>query len=227
MFETPIKISCEHPVVEKWFPIYPANKRKEDLIKKFDLNIKISKEQAHPKRCPGIMDIISYGYIVPSWCEMHFEIRNEEIIRFGTHANMALETNIWNTPTMKKTNENSNWCGGWVKITNPWRIKTTNDTKIIINKVPFRNDDIFESSEGLLESSWMSGMHIFLKLTKRDGSYIIPAGTPLFQFFPIKTGSFKLQFQKESLRDLERELESEPLGLIKRYNKFKYKYQFK
>jgi hypothetical protein len=227
VFETPIKISCEHPIVEKWFPIYPANKRKEDLIKKFDLDIKTPKLEAHPKRCPGIMDIISYGYIVPSWCDMYFDIRNGEIVSFGTHARMPLNSDIWNKPTIKKTNENSHWCGGWVKIENPWYIKTTPDTKIIINKVPFRNDDIFESSEGLSESSWMPGMHIFLKLTKKDGSYVIPAGTPLFQFFPIKTGSFKLEFQKESLNDPEKSSESEVLGILRRYNKFKYKYSFK
>ncbi len=134
---------------------------------------------------------------------------------------------IWDSERMKKTNENSHWCGGYIKITSPWHIWTPPDTKLILDKLPYKNEDIFECAMGLYDSNALQELNLFIKVTKKEGSYLIPAGTPLYQIYPIKTGSFTLQYSEADVQDRENSLMDKFRATLKRYNKNKFKYRFK
>ena len=91
----------------------------------------------------------------------------------------------------------------------------------------FKNEDIFECAMGLYDSNALQERNLFIKVTKKEGSYLIPAGTPLYQIYPIKTGSFTLQYSEADVQDRENYLMDKVRATLKRYNKNKFKYRFK
>lgn len=224
IFSEEIKFFCKRKEILEKYPIYLAQKRHDDLIEKFQLNEKTHITQGHEKRCPGIMDIIFYGYIVPSWSDISILVKDNQIAsiifadRDTQYSLFAPKSNI---------NVNSNWCSGHLKITNPWNIKTEKNTNVIYDRLPYKNENIFEAATGLYDSSIDHQMHIFLKITNKDGHYMIKAGTPLLQIFPIKTASFKMTFVDKELQLDKQNYNDKFLSLLKRYNKKKFKYSFK
>ncbi len=131
MFETKIKVHCLDETIGKKYPIYPARERYADLVDKFELDKKeVNKSTtSHPKRCPGIMDILSYGYIVQNWADLRFIVEDGKLLHVESAMRTLKNIEIWDSERMKKTNENSHWCGGYIKITSPWHIWTPPDTK--------------------------------------------------------------------------------------------------
>jgi len=229
VFETIIKVSCQDPVIAKRYPLYPAKERYADLIEKFELNKKNeNKFHSHPKRCPGIMDIMFYGYIFQTWCDIRFLVDNEKLVHVeASLTDYRAPLEIWDSEAVKKTNENSHWCGGYIKLTSPWHISTPPDTNVILDRLPYKNEDIFECATGLYDTSALQELNVFIKVTKKNGSYLIPAGTPLYQIYPIKTASYKLQYSKKSVDKRELSLMDKFRGTLIKYNKNKFKFKFK
>jgi len=226
MFNEKISFFCKRKEIQEKYPIYPAKKRYEDLVEKFSLNTKISRTEPHPKRCPGIMDIIFYGYIIPSWSDISILVKDENIVsvQFSDRATFFW---LWQNERISNINKNSHWCPGFLKIESPWQVKTTKNTSVIYDRLPYKNDKIFEASSALSDTHVEHQSHIFLNITKKEGHYLIPAGTPLMQILPIKTSSFEMVFEKKEFQHPRKSFNDTFLGILKRYNKSKFKFSFK
>ena len=226
MFEEKISFFSEREEVQEKYPIYPAKKRYHDLVEKFNLNTKINKTETHPKRCPGIMDIIFYGYIVPSWSDILIRVKDENILDVN-FSDQRTSFELWQHEQIANVNKNSNWCPGFIKIASPWQVKTTKNTCAIYDRLPFKNETIFEAASGLLDTHVEHQTHIFLNITKKDGTYLIHAGTPLIQILPIKKSSFSMVIEKKGFEHPRKYFNDTFLGSLNRYNKSKFKFTFK
>lgn len=149
--------------------------------------------------CKPFTDTFETGYIQESWCDIHVGIGPDETLRYSQSATPAIMTQRGNSDTSKQLQLPKHFYpmefawhqpyvaelpkGYSMMVTHPlnhWTLPFVTLTGIIDN-----DSFVYESANNMLPFnfySWFTG--------------IIPAGTPLFQFIPIKRDKWKRSLQQ-------------------------------
>lgn len=189
---------CSNDYVKNNFPIYPAKKRLSEFRKQKEWNTSNTKLndliQGHVKNCPGIMDIIKAGYIIPAWKDFLVDVKDNKIrIQTIQVEGNNLEITIWNDPS-RIINEDDSWCDEVVKLNSPWICKSK--ALILFKSIAYNKNSFFEVYEGIVDPNTHPGQDIFLKFKREDAQYFIKAGTPLAQIIPFNINTnFELNLE--------------------------------
>ena len=195
----------KQPVIEFWptyegltefVPIVPAKNYLPEWWKK--LNIKqdvvyLETKTASTgtiKRCPGIMDILNHGWVIPAWCDMAIKVKGREKLEWdmsdqrftahGHHHNQFLD----HLPT------NIQQKYFWVfKPTSPWYVKTSPGYSILQLDPFYFFNEYFDSSWGIQDADFYHNLNPLL-LIKQNCNFVIERGTPLAVIYPYKREEF-------------------------------------
>jgi hypothetical protein len=198
----------------KWFSELPLNNRKfkyqtnpenqYELINDFN--------KVNIKKCLGIQEFLSTGYIIPSWCDFIF--REEE--NGGLYINW-MEDYFGETSYESHADEqfsnmpNKPIYGHFGKIYTPWIIKTDPGVSCLITHPWWHRNKSFTSSTGIVHSDvspfkipWFFEWNYKIE-TKMNvenintEKQVVPKGEPLMLIIPFyrKTFSSKINYISE------------------------------
>ena len=74
-----------------------------------------------------------------------------------------------------------------IKISLPWSVSIPQGWKLMAIPVPYPDMTEFTAVHGILEAGELYDINAIIKVNQLDKEFTIFAGTPLFQFIPIKT----------------------------------------
>jgi len=193
---TTLNFHCVSYFIKETFPIYPAKKTISEFRKNkkwTDNSNRINdRVNGHVKHCPGIIDIIQSGYIVPAWKDFLVEVKDNKII-IEAMDNDSLAITVWSLPN-HIINEDETWCDVVVKLSSPWFCKS--EALILFKNIPYGKNHFFEAYEGVLDTNVHNEQNIFLKFKRKNAKYFIKAGTPLVQIIPLTTNNrFKINLK--------------------------------
>lgn len=163
----------------------PAVKFLPDWYTKMESKIEEGLSYSHNKTmkmCFGVVDLFSYGYIIPAFCD--FDV-------YWNNGNLKIETN-WPKEFISAFPESQfkeyalpeGHVRSMLKITLPWRVETSANTSILVAKPKWRNLN-FEVYEGMVDSdAYVNHIHAIISFGKEE-KVSIKRGQPLIQIIPL------------------------------------------
>lgn len=187
------------PGVAEMFPILPA---KEVLPKWLQAarieHLKGDKRNQTITRCPGVIDVLTTGFVVTTWHDFDIEITDHNISliipdKVLTEMLEKDSLQIQSGDGMAKFIPQRPWSQKSIlKINTPYQIIAPKGLKFLMIPLPYTDFFSFESNTGILDPAYSSEMNVqgFLNLGK--GTYSFKAGTPIAQLIPLSSESFEL-----------------------------------
>lgn len=200
-----IKFVCLIPEVAKAMPIVPASKIHYKWAKKAADDFKQQRDSAgvagsvrHIARCPGIAKVAKVGWVQRSWQDISIQTDGTGGFGWGTPINQSTMTVghefKWDYVSHHSADSiepfgliKNGTLPTIVKIQSPWIVYIPKGYYLMCIPIPYSDDPRFTSTIGLLD-----GDHgpIFLNAQLYwhclDSQEVIPAGTPLAQYYLIK-----------------------------------------
>lgn len=149
----------------------------------------------HIARCPGIIDVLTTGYVVTAWHDIAVRSGPSSLETFAPDT--ALEQ-LLDKPALQvqmgdgiaKHMPKRPWSNKSIlKINTPWHIIA--DCKFMMLPMPYTDQFEFESCIGILDPSVSSEINV-QGYVNGQGEFTIRAGTPLCQIIPISQHKYNL-----------------------------------
>jgi hypothetical protein len=174
----------------------------------------------HLKMCMPFLDAISGGYIQKTWCDINIVIDDDnrtvdyfwsagpKIIGHRDHLNIPINESLRSLEMI------------WII---PWLPKVPEDYSLFVTHPCNRLDLPFTTLTGIIDADdfYHIGFGQLPFYLNRSFNGIIPAGTPMFQMFPIKREKWKSKnhiFNQDEREQKEYTARKEFFGVYK--NKF-------
>ena len=158
-------------------------------------------ERGTVKTCPGIADFFKVGYVIPLWCDLYVTVKAD-----GTWT--------WHTPMDTfQFQEHPSWqftehlsiearknIALVVKAQCPWYVKTPKGVSLLQLPMSYHFDPNFSLLSGIIQSD----VHHYLNqqlVIHNIGETMIPRGTPLGMYIPIKRQKYNLIVRQETKED--------------------------
>jgi hypothetical protein len=189
--------------IPKWFSDTPTISRASKCPFRYlaDNFLQVDKK-VNVKGCPGIIDYVSSGYIVPSW--NNFLARNDNgKLYFNWEHQLGEDYTLHESDTQASglTEEEKPLYQGFHKISTPWYIKTSPGVSCLVTHPTWHREKRFTSVSGVMHTDkspmplkWFFEWNQELKndmtadnITKEQ---IIEKGTPLILITPFVRSKF-------------------------------------
>jgi hypothetical protein len=142
------------------------------------------------KKCMPVFDVITAGYIIPTYCDVWVTQRNG--MPYYEWADVGLAPITWHPTWQTKGHPDSSDFIESPKFLNPWSIKTPPGYSLLVIPPTHHNLQI-KILEGIVDTdSYTSPINFPFHLKSNSFEGLIPAGTPLAQVIPIKRDSWEL-----------------------------------
>lgn len=166
------------------------------------------KEKTHLYRCPGIFDLFTHGYIIPSWHDISFktngegyqwEVPSKELLKLKPNEDIA---SAHSHKTIGKHLPRPKWTHPSVlKLNTPWHVIAPKGVKLLITAVPYPDSYDFEALTGILDPAISTEINIQLNWNIPVGEGRIAAGTPLAHIIPLCEDELKLVVRDKNEHD--------------------------
>lgn len=184
--------------VAESYPIQPAKKVIPEWVKTARQEYQSSddKRQSHISKCPGIIDIMTTGFIVTSPWDM--EIVSTQDNQITTFINPEMETLLGKPPAQTQMGDSlakhipkRPWSNKSIlKVNTPWHIKS--EHKFMMIPIPYTESFGFEACSGILDPSISSEINV-QGYVNGYGTLEIKAGAPLCQLIPITDEKYNFE----------------------------------
>jgi len=185
------------------YPLQPANRYLPDWYKQTKITKHIddkgfAPKPAHAKRCPAIQNEILDGYVLPSWTDIHFEIKHAEVNVVATIGSINnLGPNDWewiqshSKGQIEQMNLNAPTHFGIFKLVSPYYFVTPKGYGLSFRPLPYHLNQNIRILPGMVETDiWHETNFPFefvqnlspMKQTK----FVVKAGEPLGILTPYK-----------------------------------------
>lgn len=162
-----------------------------------------NKKEPSITRCPGIVELMTSGFIVPAWHDIEIHAENT-ISSYAPSSD--LETLLGKPPLQT---QDGNGIAKFIpkrpwshkdilKINTPWHIKS--NLKFLMIPIPYPDSFGFESTIGILDPSISSEINI-QGYINGNGVLDIKAGDPLCQLIPLTEKTYKLVVRDMNTKD--------------------------
>jgi len=138
------------------------------------------------KKCPGITDWLTAGYIISAWSDIDItqsdEYGTNAVLRNGTQGAGSHPPEQCSTMLNQKSNYH-----GTVKLPCKWMIKTRPGWSIMIVPLWYWKDQPWEALPGIIHSdNHHCEVNLNFVIKSNNEKFTITAGTPLAQIIPFK-----------------------------------------
>ena len=155
------------------------------------------------KTCPGILDVLSYGYIIPLWTDfMVTRGPGPEDIRWRIpdNINQAYGPNPQHAATTHPREQIEHYpfsqdtFHGSFKLINPWQIKTPPGYSCYICAPHYNKHPNLSVLSGIIDTDIYHEAHLNTWFTASAGEdKLLPLGMPIAQIIPFKREEFKMK----------------------------------
>lgn len=185
---------------DKWkyihdhYPIKPVKQFKHEYLKQNPIG-----------KCPGMLDLYDYGYILPMWFDLDLTLEpytqwSEQGVRITSKC--ADEFVEWHYAETAKIRPHfpDDFFHSILKLHSPWYVKTSNDYSIIQKDPWFSFDKSYHLAPGTLNTGYCHHIviPIFLRhLAESHDHHQISfrAGEPLCHILPVHRNEFKVDLR--------------------------------
>lgn len=196
-----------------------------------DLDVKKQKIPSL-KKCPGIVDYLQTGVILPAWDDLHFE-------------NTTLKSSEGDKQTLFATDSNGKAVGtahvppqvdpkkmGFdvshnisVKLGFPYRVRTNEDYYTLIKYPWWLGESCYTVVEGITASGFYGILNVNTLWNIEPGmKVVIPKGEPFIHLIPVPTSAVKEKFEIVQYEDMSDEdwknMQKEEFDIL-RHNAYK------
>jgi len=220
-----LKFICLIPEVVKTMPIIPASKinyswfkAATEVFKKQKTNMPPGTTLQHIARCPGIIAVSKNGWIQRSYQDILIHTNGD-----GTSFNWSTPIDQSKHSTEHEWNYNyvshhddktlsiyqdlkPNTLKTTVKIQSPWIVYVPVGYQLLCLPIPYPDDNRFTAAIGIIDGDQGPNfLNVQLFWHSLNSQEVIPAGTPLAQYFLVKKEKVETtieQFTTETLEDL-------------------------
>lgn len=209
----PIEPATKH--IPQWFkdtPRFTLNNEKENM---FDRD-----KDPTVKSCPSFADFHRLGYVMKMWCDSKLTTWYEnDIIQYKWETpNNELEWHfhganqyIDNLPEHAKEQFKFVWKTGC-----PWRVKTPPGVSMIQMPMYYEYSPDFEVLPCIIDTDFHFELNQQV-VVKRLGEIMIPRGTPLCMYIPIRREDYKTTITDET-EELKKQRRISELNIFTRFN---------
>lgn len=202
----PVTFWSENEVINELYPIYPSKKHKRSWVKSCAAAYQKYKDRSANSgkytlltaaKCPGIRNIMEAGYIVQTWCDIVIETKDGKYTaETPEHMNSILEqidykegfvTHFDMRYSPMRIPYGDNNFPAILKFKCPYTFEVQPGYELMILPVAYDENPNFTACMGLtggLNPNF--NVHVYWHV--KEGRVHIPAGTPLCQVIPVKTG---------------------------------------
>lgn len=205
------------PGLKELFPVIPAHQYKPKWVSKARESFKEESKNyegdkfAHIYRCPGIFDLMKYGYIFTLPFDLTIETNGDKETVSYILPSTDLKLLMGTDPL---TAHMDNKIVGFfppkpwsiktiLKITTPWYIIAPKNLKFLIIPIPYSDNYEFEMAPGILDPGLSSEINFQLHWNVVIGKRTIKAGTPICQIIPISEEKYELEVRDATEKDLK------------------------
>ena len=183
--------------VSESYPIQPAHRILPNWVKvaRQEYTSSEDKRVTSVAKCPGIIDIMTSGYIVTSPWDMEIVSKDIDITTF---INPEMESLLGKPPVQTQMGDSISkhipkrpWSNKSIlKINTPWHIKSS--YKFMMIPIPYTESFGFESCIGILDPAISSEINV-QGYINGYGTLEIKAGDPICQLIPITEDNYKFE----------------------------------
>jgi len=157
------------------------------------------------KKCVPVLDMMTAGYIIPTWADIWVTIKDGNCTFYSGDRNMKFGfhpiTQIAHYPANMSA-------GGAHKFENPWSIRTPKGYSCFFMPPAHNPNPYFEVLSGLVDTdNYYAPVNFPFLFKVNEFEGLIPAGTPLVQVIPFKREKWQMKFG-----DSEDEIKSAKIG---------------
>jgi hypothetical protein len=151
----------------------------------FDLNT-----NATVKKCIPVFDVLTAGYIIPTYCDLWVKRNNEGDPIYLNSSGPKIEFHpIIQAPYHPSMNQYP-----YPKWINPWGIKTPKGYSSLFIPPVHSSNNFFTILEGFVDTDkYKAPVNFPFVLNDPEFEGLIPAGTPMVQVIPIKRDSWTIE----------------------------------
>lgn len=146
------------------------------------------------KDCPSTFDFMSKGYIVPMWCDLHLDIKEDGSVSWNTPYNRFIiqhhKDEQYKDYVPKQENDNIVCV---LKLVNPFLCKTTSGYGMIQMPLYYHFNKDYEVMPGVVWTDIHHELNLQM-IIRKPGKYFIERGTPLVQYIPYKREKIKTEY---------------------------------
>lgn len=235
-----LKFECLIPEVAEQMPIIPARKISFRWAKDMIENMKNTQhlwsanvQHTHVAKCPGIALVSRQGWIQRSYQDIYIKTNGTNNFTWNTPLDQSTITvdHEWKYPYINYHPGTDtepygilkpNTMATMVKIDSPWVVTVPKGYYLLCMPIPYQDDNRFTASAGLIDGdAGINFLNVQLFWHCLDSEEVIPAGTPLAQYFLIKKEKVDVEIGSYNNQTLKN-LRSRRLKLDSLYNR---KYQ--
>jgi len=193
----------ENEVINELYPIYPAKDYHRKWVKNCARAFQKYRKRESGKytlltatKCPGIRNIMEAGYIMQTWCDIVIETKDGKyevelpqrldpvLERINYDRPVITEFDMRYSPMRIPTGYNIPFILKW---NSPYTFEVADGYNLIIAPVTYDDDPPFTACPGMTDG-FNPNFNVHMYWHVKDGRIHIPAGTPLCQLIPVKTG---------------------------------------
>lgn len=159
------------------------------------------------KRCPGIVDYATLGYVIRAWTDILITTDSDGE-SFNWKANLDHTYHNINRLDPAVTHFDSNLYYDYfprkntfrstLKINTPWHVEVPKGYNLLFAPVWYDNEERFTTIPGILDPEINDNIKILLYWHSIGKTEIIKAGTPLARIIPIKMDNWKVNIKEAS-----------------------------
>lgn len=175
------------PEVVELFPIETSSKCLPQWWKELKSTVEYQgPERGTLKRCPGIGDLFTSGFVIPAWRDFWFSTNSGMLTIRPENTADIHHPSQWGS-ALKNYNH--------AKLISPWKIKEKTGTKFLFSNVFwYHNDHRFFVPNGVVEYkiNHTTNVNIVIQKNIFPKEFYINAGQPLVQCIPLTDKKIKL-----------------------------------
>lgn len=147
------------------------------------------------KKCIPVLDSLSTGYIIPTYCDLWIKKNEQGDIVYVTAHELNIEFHpIIQAPYHPKMNQHP-----YPKWINPWGIKTPKGYSCLFIPPVHGGNKFFSIAEGVVDTdSYSAPVNFPFVLNDTNFEGLVPAGTPMVQVIPFKRDSWKIEIGSDT-----------------------------
>ncbi len=200
-----LKFVCLIPEVAATMPIIPASKSNYNWFRTATEVFKQQKEHSkgkalrHVARCPGIISVSKSGWIQRSYQDIAIGTNGSGVgfdwstpidqskMATGHEWNYSYVSHHDDTVLAAYHNLKPNTLRTTIKIQSPWVVYVPAGYQLLCVPIPYPDDNRFTAAIGILDGDQGPNfLNVQIFWHSLNAKEVIPAGTPLVQYFLIK-----------------------------------------
>lgn len=190
------------PGVELVHPVIPTSEMNVDWIKRAAKdyreqlvnNLDPTKQQVSVSRCPGILNLYKFGYVVTN--PVDFVITTNDIDQQGkVHWETSADYSgvdgrpYISTHSREQLGDFLNFrvdtLGSIIKVNTKWQVTMSDDIVLLQLPIPYPEHNYFSAVPGVLDGRYNTMINVQLQWHRRKDKILVKAGTPLCQYIPV------------------------------------------